>query len=187
MIDGRFDAFSTPGARLGEAAPNSDDGLPNLRVSGEPPEQSVRIEEQPHAGERVVDALAAFVAEFPTFRLHSRTLIAEATNDVLVSAASLWESQVKVRIGKLRANLQDILAELRNQAFDLLEIAPAHLIALGALPRHHADPWNHLLIAQANVEGAIFMSQDGHTPSYPVTYMTCSGSALPTRGGAPAS
>lgn len=92
-----------------------------------------------------------------------------------------------MRIRKLRADLQDILAEMRSEAFDLLEIAPAHLVALGVLPRHHADPWDHLLIAQANVEGAVFMLQDGHTPSYPVTYVTCSGSALPTLGGAPAS
>ncbi|WP_428392058.1 type II toxin-antitoxin system VapC family toxin [Lichenicoccus sp.] len=114
----------------------------------------------------------------------ARSLIADPANDVLVSAASLWEIQVKVRIGKLKADLQDIVTEMRNQALDLLEIAPRHLVALGALPRHHSDPWDHLLIAQANVEGAVFMSQDGHTPSYPVTYMTCSGSACPMIGGA---
>ena len=102
---------------------------------------------------------------------------------MLISAASLWEVQVKVRVGKLTADVRDILDEMRSQGLDLLEIAPAHLIALGALPLDHRDPWDHLLMAQATVEEAVFMSEDSHTPDYPVTYVTCSGSAVPRTGG----
>ena len=131
-------------------------------------------------------ALLWWLAGDPKLGEAARGLISDPVNNVLVSAASLWEIQVKVRVGKLKADIEDILAEMQNQAFDLLEIAPAHLLALGALPRHHADPWDHMLIAQASAEQAVFMSQDGHTPDYPVTYVTCSGSALPKVGGAPA-
>ena len=54
-----------------------------------------------------------------------------------------------MRVGKLTADLDGILAEVRDQGFELIGITPAHLLALGQLPRHHGDPWDHLLIAQA--------------------------------------
>ncbi len=129
-------------------------------------------------------ALLWWLGDDPRLGQAARGLIGDPANDVLVSAVSLWEAQVKVRVGKLETDLPDILAEIRDQGFDLLGIAPAHLLALGLLPRHHRDPWDHLLIAQANAEDAIFMSEDRHTPDYTVAYVTCSGSALPRMGGA---
>lgn len=51
---------------------------------------------------------------------------------------------------------------------------PAHLLELAALPFHHRDPFDHLLIAQAVAEGATFLSQDQNTPRYPVQAITCS-------------
>lgn len=129
-------------------------------------------------------ALLWWLGDDPRLGEAARGLIGDPANDVLVSAVSLWEAQVKVRVGKLETDLRDILAEMRAQDFDLLAIAPAHLLALGPLPRHHRDPWDHLLIAQANAEDAVFMSEGRHTPDYPVTYVTCSGSALPRMGGA---
>ncbi len=105
-----------------------------------------------------------------------RDLIADPANDVLVSIVSLWEIQVKVRAGKLRAHLQDILGEIEAQAFEILPISQAHLIRLGTLPAHHKAPFDHLLIAQAAIEGAIFVSEDRHTPDYPVYFVTRSGS-----------
>ena len=130
-------------------------------------------------------ALLWWLADDPKLGQAARDLIMDPANDVLVSVALLWEIQVKVRVGKLQADLQDILAEMQNQGFTLLAITPAHLLALGPLPRHHRDPWDHLLIAQANAEQAVFMSEDGHTPNYPVNYVTCSGSAPARTGGAP--
>ncbi|KQP94705.1 twitching motility protein PilT [Methylobacterium sp. Leaf113] len=112
----------------------------------------------------------------------ARDLIADPTNDVLVSVASLWEIQVKVRVGKLRADLGDILDAVRDQGFEVVGITPAHLLALGDLPRHHGDPWDHLLIAQAKAEDAVFLSEDRHVPAYPVAFVTCSGSAQAGRG-----
>lgn len=130
-------------------------------------------------------ALLWWLTDSPKIGQPARDLIADPANDVLVSAASLWEIQVKVRVGKLKADIRDILAEMQGQGFDLLAIAPAHLLALGLLPRHHGDPWDHLLMAQANAEGAVFMSESSHTADYPVTSVTCSGPALPRTGGAP--
>ncbi len=129
-------------------------------------------------------ALLWWLDDDPRLGQAARSLIGDPTNDVLVSVVSLWEAQVKVRVGQLEIDLRDILTEMRDQDFDLLAIAPAHLLALGPLPLHHRDPWDHLLVAQANAEDAVFMSEDRHTPDYPVTYVTCSGSAPPKLGGA---
>jgi PIN domain nuclease of toxin-antitoxin system len=104
----------------------------------------------------------------------ARDLIADPANDVLVSVVSLWEIQVKVRAGKLTADLPAILKEIEAQAFEVLGISQAHLEQLGKLPVHHRDPFDHLLIAQAIVEKAIFVSEDRHIPEYAVQVVTCS-------------
>ena len=109
---------------------------------------------------------------------YAQELISDPANDILVSVVSLWEIQVKMRVGKLTADMQEILNEIEVQAFELLPIDPAHLILLGALPAHHKDPFDHLLIAQAFAEGATFMSEDRHVPAYGVLFVTCSG-AMP--------
>jgi PIN domain nuclease of toxin-antitoxin system len=112
---------------------------------------------------------------------HARNLIADPANDVLVSVASLWEIQVKVRVGKLVADMTAILKEIEAQAFELLPISKAHLVHLGTLPAHHKDPFDHLLIAQAIVEEAIFVSDERHIADYAVQAVNCStsGKGLP--------
>lgn len=61
---------------------------------------------------------------------HARRLIGDAENDVLVSAVSLWEITVKLRIGKLDADIDEILAIVPDQGFDRLDITDAHLSLL---------------------------------------------------------
>ena len=79
----------------------------------------------------------------------ARGLIGDPANDVLVSAVSLWEITVKLRIGKLDADIEEILGILPGQGFQRLDISDAHLVALAGLPVHHRDPFDHLLLAQA--------------------------------------
>ena len=106
----------------------------------------------------------------------ARELIADPANHVLVSAVLLWEIAVKVRVGKLDADIAEILDAVARDGFTLLDISPAHLKALADLPFHedHRDPFDHLLVAQAISEGATFLSEDRHTPRYPVAFLTCS-------------
>lgn len=105
---------------------------------------------------------------------HVRSLILDPENDVLVSAVSLWEITVKLRIGKLDADIDEILEILPAQGFGRLEITDAHLLTLRELPVHHRDPFDHLLMAQAAAEGAHFVSQDQHVPLYGIPFLTCS-------------
>ncbi|MQW31448.1 hypothetical protein GHK53_00855 [Sinorhizobium meliloti] len=80
---------------------------------------------------------------------------------------------VKLRIGKLDADIEEILAILPGRGFDRLDITDAHLIALTALPLYHRDPFD-LLMAQSVAEGAHFVFQDQNVAHYGIPFVTCS-------------
>jgi PIN domain nuclease of toxin-antitoxin system len=104
----------------------------------------------------------------------ARDLIEDPANDVLVSIVSLWEIVVKARVGKLEADLREIVNEVGRPGFELVGVTTPHLLALAELPMHHRDPFDHLLIAQAIVEDAVFVSEDRNAPRYSVRLVTCS-------------
>lgn len=92
---------------------------------------------------------------------------------MFVSIVSVWEIIIKTRIGKLGLDLATVLRTMEVQRITLLNVTPAHLLTVETLPLHHRDPFDHLLIAQAIVEGLTFVSNDRHMPQYPVRLMTC--------------
>ena len=81
---------------------------------------------------------------------------------------------MKVRVGKLKADIGNTLALIERNRFTLLPITPGHLLALAGLPFHHRDPFDHLLIAQAAAEDAAFLSEDRRALQYPVQVIACS-------------
>lgn len=86
---------------------------------------------------------------------------------VYVSAASTWEIEIKRAIGKLEApdDLQE--AMIANQ-FLTQPITVAHSIAAARLPRHHDDPFDRMLIAQAKLENFMLLTSDRRLKSYDV-------------------
>lgn len=98
----------------------------------------------------------------------ARGLIADPDSEVMVSVASLWEIVVKARIGKLVADIGEVERALARDRFVRLALSPGHLETLAALATHHRDPFDHLLIAQAIHEDALFVSDDRNAGSYPV-------------------
>ncbi len=112
-------------------------------------------------------------------RLGSRTrmLIADPGNDILVSVATFWEIVVKVRVGKLEADIEAILTACAADGFATLDVRPSHLRMLVTLPMHHKDPFDHLLIAQAITEEATFLSLDRYMASYAVPVIAASEQA----------
>ena len=102
---------------------------------------------------------------------NARALIADPANDVFVSVASLWEIVVEVRVGKLTASIAAVCTGAQAEGFVTLDIRPAHLAALTALPAHHRDPFDHLLLAQAQAEGLAFVSAGQYAPLYPVAHV----------------
>jgi len=85
----------------------------------------------------------------------------------VVSVASIWEMAVKAAVGKLDppAELLDVLIE---QRFEVLSIRPEHAYATRELPMHHRDPFDRLLIAQAQAEHLPIVTGDPVFPAYDV-------------------
>lgn len=104
----------------------------------------------------------------------ARDVIADPAHDILVCVVSLWEIALKILIGKLEGDLEQILKAVERDGFTRLAIDAAHLQNQMKLPQHHCDPFDHLLIAQAIAEDASFMSEAGHVGAYPVRLQRCS-------------
>ena len=85
--------------------------------------------------------------------------IADETNVVYVSAATVWEAAIKQALGKLRG-ADDLPARIRAQGLDELPIELEHAARAGALPGHHADPFDRMLVAQALSEGLTLVTRD---------------------------
>ncbi len=119
-------------------------------------------------------ALLWWLADDDRLGSQARELIEDPGNDVLVSVASLWEIVVKVRVGKLEADISEVADAVPAEGFTLLGISTAHLVTLATLPKHHRDPFDHLLMAQAIEEDATFISEDRNSSRYPIRLVTCS-------------
>ena len=96
-----------------------------------------------------------------------RDAIAEPTTPVVVSAASAWEMAIKVGLGKLTIP-GDLAGELGRQGFDELPVTVEDGVAAGALPRHHADPFDRMLIAQAARRQFVLVTADRRFTGYDV-------------------
>jgi len=86
---------------------------------------------------------------------------------IVVSAVNVWEVAIKRRLGKLDAP-PDLLARLEQAGVDLLPITARHGDRVGALPMHHRDPFDRLLIAQASVDGLTLVTGDSEIAEYEV-------------------
>jgi PIN domain nuclease of toxin-antitoxin system len=118
-------------------------------------------------------ALIWWLADDQRLGARARSLIADPANPVLVSVVSLWEIVIKVKLGKLEADIGAVERALVRNNFLRLAITPAHLAALIPLPQHHRDPFDHLLMAQATVEDALMVSDNENIARYPVRLQTC--------------
>ena len=90
--------------------------------------------------------------------------------DVYVSPASLWEVTIKQSIGKLSEPI-DVAEEIRENGFRELPITFHHAIAAGRLPLIHRDPFDRMLVAQAQCEGLTLASRDPHIQRYDVALL----------------
>lgn len=96
------------------------------------------------------------------------TAIIEADDaEVLASVASLWEIAIKNALGKLEAP-EDLPRRVEELGFEPLPIDVDHAWAVGQLPHRHRDPFDRLLIAQAQVEGLPILTADPAFDGYDV-------------------
>ena len=97
----------------------------------------------------------------------TRKTIQAADNVVYVSAASIWEISIKKSLGKLKAP-DDYEMILEEEGFETLPISIFHAEQAGALPPLHRDPFDRMLVAQAQAEGLVLMSGDRRISDYGV-------------------
>jgi PIN domain nuclease of toxin-antitoxin system len=83
-----------------------------------------------------------------------------ATQEVFVSAATIWELSIKRSLGKLPGIQGTLVDIVRKNELSLLAISAEHAEEVAGMPRHHGDPFDHLLLAQAKVEGLTLVTHD---------------------------
>lgn len=105
-------------------------------------------------------------------RLHAvaRRAIQNGQNAIFVSTASVWEMAIKSGLGKLKIP-DDLEDQLRLNRFDVLEIRLAHARAIAQLPPYHRDPFDRMLIVQAQHEGLTLITRDPLVQQYAVAWM----------------
>jgi PIN domain nuclease of toxin-antitoxin system len=108
-----------------------------------------------------------WLADDQSLATAARSAIADPTNDVLVSAASIWEIEIKRGLGKLDAPT-GLVAAVEEAGFDVLPITGSDAELAGSLPAHHRDPFDRMLVAQADRVGAIVVSRDAAFAAYGV-------------------
>lgn len=83
-------------------------------------------------------------------------------NQVLFSAASIWELAIKLQIGRIALGVmpEELAEEAVRRGFDALPVTAAHAAAVRRLPLHHRDPFDRLLLAQALHEPARLLTAD---------------------------
>ncbi|HUY63123.1 MAG TPA: type II toxin-antitoxin system VapC family toxin [Acidimicrobiales bacterium] len=114
-----------------------------------------------------------WLSDDPLLPTAARQAIASSDNEVLVSAATAWEIAIKRTAGRLDAP-DDLLEAVEANDFETLPITAAHALAAGALPPHHSDPFDRMLIAQARAESLTLISIDNRFTQYDVTLLPLS-------------
>ncbi|MGH3514137.1 MAG: type II toxin-antitoxin system VapC family toxin [Pseudonocardiaceae bacterium] len=115
------------------------------------------------------NVLIWWLAESPRLSKETRDAIT-AEPEVIVSAVSAFEIAVKSAIGKLRVP-GDLEVQIVEQAMTELPVTVRHGLAVGQLPMHHRDPFDRLLIAQAQCEGLTIVTADRTFAAYDVPIM----------------
>ena len=107
-------------------------------------------------------ALLWWVSNHPSLSADSDRVLSDSANEMFVSAASAWEVTTKARLGKLTAGAlaNDFAGEIRRQGFVPLSITLDHAQRAGNLPGPHRDPFDRMLIAQAQAENLVLLSNE---------------------------
>ena len=122
----------------------------------------------PEASKLLLDTnvLVWWVAGSSRLSLSARRTI-QGAHAVYISAATAWEIATKAHQGKLEFD-GDLLEEIKASGFQPLAIHIGHAIAAAILPMHHRDPFDRMLVAQAQMESLTLVTADRHLKSYNV-------------------
>jgi PIN domain nuclease of toxin-antitoxin system len=96
--------------------------------------------------------------------------ILDQESDIYISPVTIWEVTIKQAIGKLTAPA-DLAERIRDSGFRDLPIVAAHALGAGRLPLHHRDPFDRMLVAQAQAEELTLVTRDLAIRKYDVTIL----------------
>lgn len=98
----------------------------------------------------------------------ARKLLSDPENELLFSAASLWEVAIKSALGREDFQVEPRLLRrgLLDNGYVELPVTSEHAVGIDALPPHHKDPFARLLLTQALVEGVVLLTADGQLARY---------------------
>lgn len=113
-----------------------------------------------------------WLADSPELQDQARSLIEDGGNIVAVSAASVWEVGIKRSLGKLKAPA-GFGATVTRVGFEPLAITHEHAERAASLPPHHRDPFDRMLVAQAQTERLTILSRDPIFSLYRVDVQRC--------------
>jgi len=116
-------------------------------------------------------ALLWWLSDSPELTRPARRVIEDVRNTVIVSAASAWEIATKVRLGKMPTAVDlvaDFAGQTEREGFQLLAVSVEHAIRGGLLPGPHKDPFDRMLIAQAQAENLPIVSNERAFDGYGV-------------------
>ncbi len=122
----------------------------------------------------LVDAHALIWASDDPSKLSLQALTAlhDPTNELFLSAGTIWEIAIKVGLGKLALSMpyrQWMSQAMADLGMTVLPITVEHAEVQANLPRHHGDPFDRLLVAQAIVERLMLVSTDPHFDSFGIS------------------
>ena len=112
-----------------------------------------------------------WITDDPQLSAKARELISDSHNTLYWSAASSWEVSIKYALGRLPLpdTPEEFLpVELGKNRVESLSVIDAHAFQAGRLPRHHADPFDRMLVAQAQIELLVILSNDRKLTHYDV-------------------
>jgi PIN domain nuclease of toxin-antitoxin system len=113
-----------------------------------------------------------WITDDPKLSLRVRGIISDGENEIFISAATGWEIAIKSQIGRLKLPDEPqrfILEQLKINGMKSLPIEMRHALHVSTLPAYHQDPFDRILIAQAQMEDLPVLSADPEIGKYEVT------------------
>jgi PIN domain nuclease of toxin-antitoxin system len=101
-----------------------------------------------------------WLGDDPRLPPRAGALVADRTNRIFVSPMSVWEIAIKSRLGKLDADIDEVITAALESGFTPLPFTLDHAAAVARLPDHHRDPFDRALVAQASVEPLHLLTHD---------------------------
>ncbi len=115
-------------------------------------------------------AVIWFVEENPALSTSANAAIKNPVNSIYISVATLWELAIKVGLGKLKLPkpVEALATDLQDSGALFVPIVAEHAMATRALPWHHRDPFDRMIIVQAQLDGLTLVTCDSIFTKYSV-------------------